>query len=270
MTLRDALSHAPIVSLDAEILLAFVLGKDRAWILAHDDESLEETDRRLFEKFISRRMADEPVAYITGRKEFFGRSFLVTPDVLIPRPSTEVLVEEVLRFLDDPLPRDNEADTGITILTRPLLQEKPRVILDIGTGSGIIAITLALEGRTERIIGIDTSAPALVVAKENALRHNVQNIEFAEADGVEYVRSMTEPFFVVSNPPYIPVTAAISTGATYEPKAALFAGKNGLDVLVPLAIAAAKHPLCCGIALELRTDQCGAVRSANDNGILGT
>lgn len=262
MTLRDALSHAPIVSLDAEILLAFVLGKDRAWILAHDDESLEETDRRSFEKLISRRMADEPVAYITGRKEFFGRSFLVTPDVLIPRPSTETLVEEALRFLVDPMTNEREADTGITILTRPLLREAPRVILDVGTGSGVIAITLALEGRTERIVGIDTSPSALNIAKENARRHDVHTVDFAQADGVEYVRSMTEPFFVVSNPPYVPVTAAISTGAGYEPKAALFAGKNGLDVLVPLATAAAKHPLCCGIALELRIDQCTAVRSA--------
>lgn len=260
MTIRDALNHAPIVSLDAELLLSFILGNDRAWILAHDCEELHESHRRSWEKLVSRRIKGEPVAYITGTKEFYGRMFDVSPAVLIPRPSTEKLIEVALDFLQSPALVTSEADSGITVIAVPLSKEKPVLIADIGTGSGIIPLTLRLEGRREEMVGIDISSDALEIAKKNMARHQISDITWVESDGIEWIKSCQKPFLAISNPPYIPEKEKLpSDVADFEPHQALFAGKRGLRTLLPLAKAAKENPVCTGVLFELRMDQLDVV-----------
>lgn len=263
MTIREALRHAPIVSLEAELLLSCILGNDRAWILAHDNEELHESHRRSWEKLVSRRMKGEPLAYITGTKEFYGRMFDVSPAVLIPRPSTEKLIEVALEFLKSPAPIKAEAASGITVIAVPLSKEKPIVIADIGTGSGIIPVTLRLEGRTEGMAGIDISLKALEIAKKNMARHGLSDIAWELADGVEWISRFQKPFLAISNPPYIPDKEKLPSDVRdYEPHQALFAGKKGLSTLLPLAKAAKANPACMGVLLELRTDQVEVILGA--------
>jgi release factor glutamine methyltransferase len=201
---------AGLASLDAELLARQVLGWDKARFLA--DRHEDATSRFLlnFEHLVSRRVRREPIFYITGTREFWGIDFEVTPDVLIPRPETEFIVEESLeRFEKD---------------SRPL-------IVDVGTGSGCIAIALACELPNARIIAIDVSGAALAVARRNAARHRVADrIRFVETsflDGIDDIADL-----IVSNPPYVPSLSG--PGLTpevrdYEPSVALFAGEDGLE-----------------------------------------
>lgn len=200
------------------------------------------------------------MAYITGEKEFFGRLFQVTTDVLIPRPATEELVVSALDFLQRPRFIEREIDAGISALCVPLAAGTPELLVDIGTGSGCIAATLALEGRTERILAVDLSEAALDIARENFSRF-APDIRSALGDGPAFISAVHIPFVVISNPPYIPEGTRLQKDvADHEPHDALFAGKNGLDVLTQLARAAAENPACLGIALELQTDQLAIVK----------
>ncbi len=210
---------------------------------------------------MERRKSGEPVAYITGEKEFYGRTFSVSKGVLIPRPSTETLIKETLLFLKKPEKRVTEADTGIVILSAPLHPMPAEVIVDIGTGSGIIAITLVKEGVTQEMAAVDLSPDALKIAKANAQSHGTDDrITFAEGDGIAFVRQMTRPFLVVSNPPYIPSDENLEKGVRdFEPHLALFGGETGLDVTVPLVKAAKANTACAGIILEIRADQAETV-----------
>lgn len=261
MRIHDALLLNSIPRIDAELLLAHVLSKDRTWILAHENDVLEREAERAFKERAKRRENHEPLAYILGQKEFYGRRLIVTPDVLIPRPSTEVLIESALTFLKSPSDGVNEADSEIVVAVKKLREIRPEIIVDIGTGSGCIAITLALEGVQQEIIGVDTSAKALAVAKKNA-RELGAKVSFVESDGVRYIRKFEKPFLLVSNPPYIPEKTKLPRDVSdFEPALALFAGKDGTDVLVPLAKACRENPFCSGFVIECRSDQVSAMLS---------
>ena len=202
--------------LTAEILLAHTLGTERIALLTNPDRPLTADACRRFEGLVHRRLSREPVAYITGTKEFWGLSLVTTPDVLIPRPDTERLVEAVLEVL-------------------PASAEKGRRrILDLGTGSGAIVVALASERPNHRYVATDRSLTALRVAETNTRRHHVDHIvSFFQGEWVAAV-SERRPVFdvIISNPPYItdiewPTLAP--EVRCFEPEAALLGGADGLE-----------------------------------------
>ncbi len=207
--LEDGRITAP--QLTAEVLLAHAVGHDRAWLYAHSDEELREVWWIHYGRYLHQRLQGTPTQYITGRQEFYGREFRVTPDVLIPRPETEHLIEAALR-------------------------EPARSILDIGTGSGAIAVTLALEMKA-RVTAGDISVAALRVASENARKLGAE-VRFVAGD---LASAFADGSFdlVVSNPPYVPDSESLPREVgEHEPKVALFGGVDGLDVyrrLIPEA-----------------------------------
>ncbi len=260
MQIREVLATSEVMALEADVLLAHVLKRPRSWLIAHDNEEISEDDMTLFALHVARRKKGEPVAYITGEKEFYGQVFRVTSDVLIPRPATEELVENSLTFLERPHFIEREVDTGISVLCVPLVSGIPDILVDIGTGSGCIAATLALEGRKEKILAVDSSEAALNVAKENFSRFDLE-IATAVGDGPAFVHAMHQPFFLISNPPYIAEGTTLERDvANFEPHEALFSGNNGMDMLAALARSATENPLCLGIALELETRQAAIVK----------
>jgi release factor glutamine methyltransferase len=214
--------HPGCARQDAERLLLHVLGNNKAWLLAHADDELAEDQASEFLLLIERRFKGEPIQYITGEKEFYGLPFRVKDDVLIPRPETEHLVERALEL------------AGRLV--------RPRIV-DVGTGSGAIAVALAHKLPKARITAVDISGAALDVARGNAERNEVaRRIEFKESDLLAAVAD--EPFeMVVSNPPYVPTADRDSLAVEvreHEPALALFAGEDGLDVyrrLIPAAFA---------------------------------
>ncbi len=196
--------------LDAEVLLAHLLRQNRAWLVAHNDFSLSLEIEAQYKRSIQRRAQHEPVAYIIGQREFYGLTFHVSPQTLIPRPETELLVEEALR----------------------LIQPNWRV-LDVGTGSGCIAITLALHAPQITVFASDISAGALAVARQNARQHRAaKRIKFFQAD---LLKGLNGPFnLIVSNPPYISMEewASLAPGVKdYEPSLALNDGASGLKII---------------------------------------
>lgn len=205
-----------------------------------------------------------PIAYIVGAQEFYGRTFVVTPEVLIPRPSTEALIDGALRMLRGDAIVDLDADTGICIIgRRKTLHHSDAMVVDVGTGSGIIAVTLACEEPRLRCVGIDISGPALKIATQNAQRHHVENrTTWKKGLLLEPMADVDRPFFVVSNPPYIPDGTALPADVfNFEPHSALFAGDDGLSIIRPLLASALRHPSCLGFILECRTDQRPAIES---------
>ncbi|MGE5818415.1 MAG: peptide chain release factor N(5)-glutamine methyltransferase [Deltaproteobacteria bacterium] len=218
LTASGFLSAAGIESprLDAELLLRHVLGMNQAeFYLRVDDVIGPDVERRLWQ-LLQRRVRREPLAYITGHKEFWSLDFAVTPDVLIPRPETELLVEAALER------------------TRSMLKS-PLKILDIGTGSGAIAVCLAKELREAQISAVDISSRALQVARENAERHDVADrIRFAQGDLFAPVAEERERFdLILANPPYIrsgDLAELAPEIREWEPMAALDGGADGLDI----------------------------------------
>jgi release factor glutamine methyltransferase len=198
---------------EAEWMLRELLAVDRASFFLMWDERLTEEQIEKYEKWVNRRAAHEPLQHIFGKAEFFGRSFRVTPDVLIPRPETELLIEHVIHLADD------------------LFGKKPIKLVDVGTGSGCIPITFQLERNDWSISTIDLSADALVIAKQNAASHKVADkIFFHQGSYLEPVRQQAVQV-IVSNPPYIPSEAVIHLDdevKKYEPHLALDGGKDGL------------------------------------------
>jgi release factor glutamine methyltransferase len=209
---------------EAEILLAAALGRTRAWIMAHPEESIldcDATDR--YEAYVTRRSHGEPVAYVLGEKEFWSLPLAVTPDVLIPRPETELVVELALTHL----PREQE--------TR---------VLDLAAGSGAIALAIAHERPRATVVGTDNSAAAISVARRNASRLRLRNVDFAVGSWFEPVAE--ERFdLIASNPPYIAeADARVEPGVRrFEPHGALFAGTDGLEALRVITGAAGRHLL---------------------------
>ena len=205
MRIAEILRQRSLPSVEIELLLGHTLGRDRTWILAHDDTELTAIQLETFQKFLDRRQSHEPIAYILGRQEFYGREFEVNKATLVPRPATEGLVSTALSWLAAPCDRLVPIDTGIVALARTLRPAPVRRIADIGTGSGCIAITLALERPDLHLIATDVSALALATAGKNATAHGAQDcIEFREGSLLDPLLEITEPFLLVSNPPKTP------------------------------------------------------------------
>ncbi len=247
--------------MDAELLIAHVLGKNRTWVIAHGEEKLNLEHSEKIQLFLKRRESGEPLAYITGTKEFYGRKFIVDESVLIPRPATESLIDDCLKFMKGETPLTHEIDSGISAYIKRFQSNPIETIIDVGTGSGCIAITLSLSAAgTSRpgveIIGIDTSKEALSIAEKNKIALGAPEIEFIHADGIEFIKGFDKPFLLVSNPPYIPVDTAIDSSVKdFEPHEALFAGEKGMNVIGPLIEAAKNNPECVGMIIEMRNDQ---------------
>jgi release factor glutamine methyltransferase len=227
---------------EAEILLAAALGRTRAWIMAHPEESIldcDATDR--YEAYVTRRSHGEPVAYVLGEKEFWSLPLAVTPDVLVPRPETELVVELALTHL----PRDRESR-----------------VLDLAAGSGAIALAIAHERPRATVVGTDNSAAAISVARRNASRLRLRNVDFAVGSWFEPVAE--ERFdLIASNPPYIAeADARVEPGVRrFEPHGALFAGTDGLEALRVITGAAGRHLLPGGwLVVEHGDLQGSAVR----------
>jgi release factor glutamine methyltransferase len=231
---------------DAELLLLHTLQVSRITLLAHPDRELTPDQQALYENNIARRLQHEPIQYITGQQEFYGLTLKVTPAVLIPRPETEHLVETILKLL----PAD-----------------KPQKIVDIGSGSGAIAIALAVHLPHAEITALDISTEALTVAAANAHEHNVADrIRFLQSDLLSALDHEGETFdVIVSNPPYVPKTDRDTLHPQvrdHEPAAALFAGETGLDIycrLIPQAYDALKPKGL--LALEIGHSQQDAIAS---------
>ncbi len=230
MTLREALTAGTAhlkksadlrehAARDAQQILEIATGLTRVQTLAQPDRILAEEEQGKFFGMIAQRYGAVPIQHLRGLQEFFGRDFLVTPDVLIPRPETEHLVEEVLRLFPD--------------------RDAPLHMADVGTGSGILAVTLALQYPRGSVLALDISPEALAIAHLNATALNARNVRFALSD----LLAATEERFdlIVSNPPYIPLTEAGTLHPQvrdHEPHLALFGGEDGHDIyhaLIPQA-----------------------------------
>lgn len=239
-TIRAALQSGAVQigRLEAMILLAHVLGKSKEFLIAHDDEALATDAKLRFDMLVSLRAAGTPIPYITGHQEFFSRDFLVTDAVLIPRPDTEVLIEQAL-------------------LVAP---RQPRVI-DLGTGSGCIAATLALELPQACVTATDKSEAALAIAKENARRLGAK-IDFRLGSWWESVGAEERFDLIVSNPPYIRPDDEHLAALGNEPSSALVGGEDGLACLRDIVAGAMAHLTPNGwLLLEHGFDQGEAVRS---------
>jgi release factor glutamine methyltransferase len=232
---------------DAALLARAVLGWDAAAWIARQHETAPDDFPRVFDRWIDRRRRREPVAYIIGEREFYGRPFHVTPAVLIPRPETELLVEEAIAALGE-LVADGRFASPI--------------VVDVGTGSGCIAVTLALEQPSARVIATEVSMDALAVARDNADRLGAAGrVEFRA--GSLLASLSATPDVIVSNPPYVGEADRWSLPPEvrdFEPDLALSAGLDGLDVIRPL-VAAAGRALAPGgrLLIEIGAGQAAAV-----------
>lgn len=263
MTIREIIGQSSIDRIDTELILTHVLKKSRSWLLAHDEEESSLQQKNQCMRLFKRRQNKEPLAYIICSKEFYGREFYVTKDVLIPRPATEGLIDLTLGFLKKPERRIVKLDAGIIGIAKPFNPSTLQpCIVDIGTGSGCIAITLALEGCTQKIIGVDISKKAREVAEKNRKKFGTKNVHFVVQDGIEFVGSMKQPFLLVSNPPYVASgTTLEKTVVEFEPHGALFAGKDGMDIIRPLLKAAKGNKKCIGVILEMTSDMLHSCRN---------
>jgi len=204
--------------MNAEVLLMFVLGGvNRAYLYAHPERELTPEEEARYDELLAQRATGMPSQYITGHQEFWGLDFVVSPAVLIPRPETEHLVETVLE----------------------LAHEVPRPkIVDVGTGSGCIALALTHELRNAEVYAIDVSAEALEIATANAVRLQLDGrVRFVQSNVLQALAAVSDFDFVVSNPPYVGFDEADKVQKSvrdFEPRAAVFAGEQGLDVIAPL------------------------------------
>jgi release factor glutamine methyltransferase len=220
--------------LDAELLLADVLGMTRTQIYTNFEQPLAQPEVDRYRELVRRRAAREPVAYITGRREFWSLDLAVDRRVLVPRPETELVVEIAV----DALRKGRETNAGTGEQGSPSGNAKGPLVADIGTGSGAIAIAIAKELPDARVIATDRSQAALEIAPANAARHGVDaRIEFRVGDGCAPIRN-AGPFDVVaSNPPYVrkgEMNALAPEVREWEPKWALESGPEGMDVTAPL------------------------------------
>ena len=210
MNINQILNQCTLPLLEARMLMQCVTGYSRVQLLSHDTEVLNDAQQVHWQTLVTRRISGEPMAYILGEREFYGRMFAVNPNVLIPRPDTETLIEAVL------------ADFGTETIS----------LLDLGTGSGAIALTLAAERPSWQVCATDVSAEALVVARQNAQRLNT-SVRFFEGDwwGALPVDEHLKFHVLVSNPPYIEADDAhLSEGdVRFEPMGALTDGADGLQ-----------------------------------------
>jgi len=256
--LREA--HVASDTLAAELLLVHVTGRDRTWLYAHPEELLEPCVADNYFTLIGRRAAGEPTQHLTGHQEFWGLDFEVTPDVLIPRPETEHLLEVAL---------DRLAAGELRSGRPPKLTGKNLSLIDIGTGSGCIAIALAKELPVAQICATDISAHAIAVAQRNAARLGfADRVTFLESNLFSAFSSVSHrppPFdLVISNPPYISRRESSSLPIEvrqHEPESALYGGEEGYELYGLLIPQAGRHMKPGGLlVLELGHDSLPAVR----------
>lgn len=227
---------------EAELLLAHVLRRSRAWLYAHADDAHADEIGQRFHALVARRASGEPVAYLTGHRQFWSLDLAVTPDVLIPRPETELLVELALERL---------------------VREEETHVADLGTGSGAVALAIAHELPSARVLGTDVSAAALTVAGANGEALGLRNVEFARGDWFAAVGARTFDL-VVANPPYVADDDPhLAQGdVRFEPRTALAAGADGLDAIRAIVQAAPEHIEYGGsLLIEHGYEQGAAVRA---------
>src|SRR6266852_8572985 len=251
-------SGVPSFTLAAELLLLHVLGRDRTWLYAHPEEQVSSADTERYFELIARRAAGEPTQHLTGKQEFWGLEFEVTPDVLIPRPETEHVIELALDRL---ALRERRAGRKQT-LTGEGLQ-----IADIGTGSGCIVIALAKELPGATFYATDISSAALAVAHRNAARHNAtDSVRFVEGHLLGGVPPRLD--LIVSNPPYVGRYEAETLPREvrdHEPEIALYGGEEGYELYAGLIAQSAAHLKPGGIlVLELGHDSLPAIQPLLD------
>jgi len=218
VALADAVERLATVSdsprLDAELLLARALDVPRSYLFAHPEDELDSAAVARFLTTIERRTEGAPLAYITGQKEFWSMNLMVTRDTLVPRPETEILVDQVLLRIP---------------------QDDAMKVLDLGTGSGAIALAIAKERPVCDVTATDFSAAALAIAKENARQHGLPNIEFLLGDWLEPVAGQMFDI-IVTNPPYVPSADPDLERLKHEPLSALASGPDGLDAIRRIAV----------------------------------
>lgn len=202
--------------LDAMILLETALGKERSFLITNSERSISEKDSASFEKMMARRIKREPISQIVGKKEFYGRDFRVSKDVLTPRPETELIVDAALKRYN----KSSEIN-----------------ILDLGTGSGCILLTLLAELPLAHGTGVDKSKSALAIAGKNAYDLKIERVEFVNSDWCQNLKPQRKFSLIVSNPPYIPKREqdGLDEELNYEPETALFGGDDGLECYRQLA-----------------------------------
>lgn len=203
--------------LDCQLLLCHLLKRNRAWLIAHDDYQLSKDNAKAFHELISHLIKGTPLAYITGEKEFWGRTFNVSSNTLIPRPETELIIDLTLK-----------------------LPTTPKNIIDMGTGSGIIAITLAKELPQSTVWATDKSHKALNIAKHNAKNIKVKNIHFMLSNWYQNLSNLNFDL-IISNPPYISADDPHLRHLSSEPKTALVAENNGFSDIEHIIKNAPKH-----------------------------
>lgn len=241
MRVAEALAMARRMNVDrsdAQALLSHRLGRPRSWLIAHDDASLEPADEAAFRLQLQRRADGVPLAYIVGHREFRGLELIVTPAVLVPRPETEGLVDWALECMSG--------------------RSAPRVV-DLGTGSGAIAVALASARTDAQVTAVDCSVAALDVARANAARHRV-DLRLHQGDWWQAVAACSFDV-AVANPPYIAERDPHLAALTHEPAGALISGAEGLDALRKVTSGARRHLTTGGwLLLEHGFDQGAAVR----------
>ena len=259
--LRDA--DVPSYTLAAELLLLHVAGRDRTWLYAHPEDEISAEQERQLLTLLERRANGEPTQHLTGKQEFWGLEFEVTPDVLIPRPETEHVIEVALDRLALRELREGRKQT---------LSGEGLRIADVGTGSGCIVISLAKDLPGAKFLATDISPEALKVARRNAERHNfADRIEFVHTSLLESVASATTVSqfeLIASNPPYI----SRREGPTlqrevrdHEPEMALYGGEEGYELYAALVTQSAAHLIPGGIVVfELGHDSLPAVQPLFD------
>ena len=231
---------------EAASLLGHVLACAHTYLLTHPERLLNPQQRQELQEKAQRRAGGEPFAYITGQREFYGLEFEVTPDVLIPRPETELLVDKALEII-------RQRDT-------------PSFICDAGTGSGCIPIALLQENPTARAIALDISPAALRVAQRNAARHHLtERLQLIESDGFAALTTAQQFSLIVSNPPYIPAATVDDLQREvrdHEPRQALTPGPEGLEMIRRLLIEAPPFLVAGGhLLIEIGYDQADAIRA---------
>jgi release factor glutamine methyltransferase len=235
-------SAGPTPRLDAEVLLAHVLGASRTSVVANPGRRLMPAERDQFLLLIERRRLGEPIAYLVGRREFWSLDLTVSPDTLIPRPETELLVERALAHV-------------------PASAE--RAVADLGTGCGAIALAIARERPRAHVLATDCSRAALAVARANAARLGIGNVEFLESDWLDALGDRRSDV-IASNPPYLRADDPhLNEGdVRFEPRTALVGGGDGLDALRRIATTALAHLTRGGwLILEHGFDQAHPVRT---------
>jgi release factor glutamine methyltransferase len=243
---RLGTAQVPSARLNAELLLMFTLGCDRAYLHAHPERELSDDEQSSYERALTQRIQGVPTQYITGHQEFWGMDLIVTPAVLIPRPETEHVVETVIELV-----RGGQAGVGrARVGGAPLRQAQgklspanPLRVVDVGTGSGCIALALAKELPQAEIHATDISPDALEIAEANAARHQLETrITFHDTDLLQGLESNAF-HFVISNPPYVGESEEDQVQLEvrkFEPRSAVFAGPTGLEVIEQLIPQAAK------------------------------